>query len=170
MQKYIFLLIASLFTLGGMAQSYNTAAGPRLGTEIGLSVQQRISKKETIEFILNDVPRNNQVTISLLYEKHTALLFRQFNYYVGSGLHVGWINNRAEDDPKGPFGISFITGVELRLGRTIFSLDYKPALNLTGGYKRYQSEAAFSMRYIIIKKKKKKINWKFWENWGKKKK
>ena len=177
------LIIAILFgTVVANSQSYLTAAGIRLGTDWGLTVQQRIAKRLTVEGILQSSLSREEVILTGMVQKHMPLITRHFNVYAGAGLHKGWFQN---DDgvAENPFGLSFVGGIEMTLGHLNMSYDFKPAINLTGGSKTFYAQTALSFRYVILKdniikkakrnqKRRKKdrakgkkdgFNWKFWE-------
>lgn len=162
------------------AQSYNTAVGMRLGTDWGLTVQQRVAKKTTIELLLQSSLQREETLITLMGEQHFPILTRRLNIYYGGGLHKGWINesNDQAQPYKDPFGLTFIGGLEFSLGRLNISYDFKPAINISGGEDRFYTQTGISLRYIIIKRhtnifgkdKQKKsrrqregFNWRFWE-------
>lgn len=172
----LFLLLSVLFT---NAQSYDLAAGMRLGTDWGLTIMPRVAKKTTVEVLLQSSLQREEVLFTLLGEQHFPILSRRLNIYYGAGFHKGWINeNDANDVPyKDPFGLTFIGGIELSLGRLNLTYDFKPALNLSGGQEKFYTQTGISLRYVIIKREwrlfgnnKKKnrrkmesVNWKFWE-------
>ncbi len=154
-----FSLILIFQTLN--AQRYRTAAGVRLGTGFGLSVQQRLFKQSTLEGIFQVPLRTTDDTkLTLLYEEHRKLIGKRFNFYYGAGIHKGWAASKDDPDPS---GISLIAGVEMSLDRLNLSLDYKPSLNTFSGVRFFESQSALTLRYIILKQKKKKFNWKFWK-------
>lgn len=161
---FIFLLSGGFFT-GVYGQKYRTAAGIRIGTEFGITVQQLLWDKYTIEGILQKGFFDDIATASALFEVHQKILFRGFNFYVGGGPHYG-LYTQDKGDRKNPLGVSVIGGIEMRFNRTNVSLDFKPAINLYGGDQVFNSQVALSLRYIFIKAKKKEQNWKFWEKWG----
>lgn len=147
------------------AQKYRTAAGIRIGTEVGLTIQQLIHDDVTIEGIVQKGFFNDLTTVSMLGEKHQKLLFKGFNFYIGGGPHMGFYG-KDRDGRKNTVGVTAIAGIELRLNDVVMSFDYKPAINIHGGERVFDSQTALSLRYIIIKAKKKEANWKFWEKWG----
>ena len=172
------------FSFFAAAQSYDTAAGMRFGTDWGITFKQRIAKKTTMEAILQSQFSNNDVFLNLLVEQHVPIASRRINLYTGAGLHGGWLDTPEGSDLKNPFGISGIVGAEFTPGRLNISYDFKPILNLVGGRKTFQLQTGFSLRYVIVKrkwqpikklrddirkkrnkrkKKKEKKNWKFWE-------
>lgn len=143
------------------AQRYRTAAGVRMGTGFGFTVQQKIGKQSTIEGIFQVPFRSTDETmITLLYEEHKKLLGKRLNFYYGAGFHKGWAITSEIPDPM---GISLIGGIELSFDRLNVSLDYKPAINTFSGDRFFESHSAMSLRYIFVKQKKKKVNWKFWK-------
>ena len=170
--KNALLLICSFFFASLLsAQSYRTAAGVRLGTGIGLSIQQKVMDKTTLEGILQSKLKSDELSLTLLLERHHNLLTRRLNFYVGGGVHKSWYTNTGEVTTKEQAaGISGIAGVEFTPGRLSVSWDYKPALNVWGGDQFFDSQTAVSLRYVFVKRKKKKINWKFWKKNNKKKK
>ena len=70
------------------AQTYTTAVGIRVGNSIGLTINQRILKKWTLEGILqNDFKETTN--FHLLARRHHSLLTRRANWYYGIGAHAG---------------------------------------------------------------------------------
>ena len=165
MKNLIILFILTFLSVELMAQSYNTAAGMRLGTEWGLTVKQRVAKKTTIEAILQSSLQREEFTVTVLGEQHYPLISRRLNVYAGAGLHKGWHTNSLEEAYQDPFGLSFVTGIEFTLGRLNLSYDFKPAVNISGGEKGFYSQTGVSMRYVLAKRK-----WLQGKNKNKKKK
>jgi hypothetical protein len=194
--KKISIFFILLFTGTFLAaQAYDTGIGIRLGTEWGLTVQQRIAKKTTLEGILQHNNKRDETGITLLAEQHYPILIRNVNIYVGGGLHKGWVAQNEEVGYKDPFGVTLIGGAEASLGRINVSWDFKPAINVVGGERTVYTETAISIRYVIDKRKifgnnkekkkrqkerdkkkrqkakdKKRGNdsgddWKFWKDW-----
>ncbi|KXK17734.1 MAG: hypothetical protein UZ08_BCD001002248 [Candidatus Parvibacillus calidus] len=173
-QKYkMRLLFAMLFFFLWLAaacgQKYRTAAGIRIGTEFGITVQQLILENSTLEGIIQKGFFNDQTTISVLFEQHQKLVFKGLNFYFGGGPHVGLYDANDRNGRKNSFGLSAIGGVEMRFGKVLASFDYKPAINFFGGEHIFDSQSAISLRYIIVPAKKKEAKWKFWEKKKKKK-
>lgn len=166
----IHILLASFFILPGMAgaQSYFTAGGLRLGTDWGLTIQQRVAKKTTVETILQSSFFREEAMLTILAEQHTPLISRRFNLYAGAGLHKGWNTARplygeARPERSGPFGITVIGGAEMTIGKLNLSYDFKPAINISGGEQVFYTQSGISARYVLIKKP-------FWEKNKKKNK
>lgn len=138
---------------GLIAQSYNTAMGMRFGTEIGLTMQQRLTKKVTAEAIFQSSIKNEQSSLTLLLEKHNNILGKGFNIYMGAGPHRTWYTSE-ESGATTATGLTGVAGAELTLGRINMSWDYKPQVNVWGGEKSFDSNTAISLRYVLVKKKK----------------
>lgn len=153
MKNAIILFILFLSTVSLSAQSYTTSAGMRLGTEWGLSVNQRIAKKATVEGILQSSLQREEFTLTLLARRHYPLISRRLNVYAGAGLHKGWNTAKEETAYEDPFGVSMVTGIEFTLGRINLSYDFKPAVNISGGENGFYSQTAISMRYVLVKGK-----------------
>lgn len=98
-------LVLLFFSSELSAQSYVTAAGLRAGTELGLTIQQRVHKTGTIEGIATTNRYRWQV--QTLYEYHRRFLGKRFNYYIGIGPHFG--------DEKGYGNYWGITPVTIRV-------------------------------------------------------
>ena len=84
MYKHLFLLLLlfiSPFFL--IAQSYNTAAGVRLGTDWGLSVRQRVYENLTAELLIQQSLQRDESAVTLLGLMHQPLLMRNLNLFIG---------------------------------------------------------------------------------------
>ena len=154
MRHFALLLALTALAPASPAQNYTTAGGLRLGTEWGLTLQQRIQKKWTAEFILQSAWNSDRFTFTALGEKHSALLFRGVNLYAGAGPHFGWEEGGTEaPSTTGVFGLSLVAGGELTLGRFVVSYDLKPAIDLVGGEKPLRWQSGLSVRYVLVKGK-----------------
>ncbi|GAA3982068.1 hypothetical protein GCM10022407_29190 [Hymenobacter antarcticus] len=136
-------------TLPATAQKYRTAAGVRSGGgSYGLTIQQLILPKTTLEGLAMFAPRERSAT--LLAERHFGILGPSLNYYFGAGGHFG----RHRDD--GPFwGFDAVIGAEYKIAflPVVLSLDFKPTIEYgSADWNRFPT--AFSVRYIFIKQKK----------------
>lgn len=189
------LCFFSLFLFVAMtlqAQSYMTAAGLRMGTDWGITAKQRLAKSTTGELIFQSSLQREELLLTALVEQHYPLVFRGLNIYLGGGLHKGWINTPhrppnelPQPEFRDPFGISFIGGAEMTLGKLNLSYDFKPAFNINGGEKNFYFQTGVSVRYILVinkvykKKQREKRReqrrkdgkgihlgdkWKFWKN------
>lgn len=171
MQKPLYLLLSLLVLTGSQAaaQRYGTAFGLRLGNSdinrtVGLSVQQRVLDRVTIEGILqSDFSRNT--TFSVLAELHRPIISKRFNYYYGGGVSFG----KEESFVKNPTtkeiihtygnattGVDLIAGIEMTLANAVISLDYKPNINLAGREEFYRGQVGISARTVLVKSKEQK--------------
>ncbi len=152
-RKIITIVLFAFLSTTGHSQSYDTAAGMRLGTDWGITVKQRIAKKTTLEGILQTGISKSDVILNLLLEQHVSIISRRFNLYTGAGIHGGWLDKPEGSSLKNPFGISGIVGIEFTPGRLNLSYDFKPTLNLVGGTKTFEFQTGISIRYILVKRK-----------------
>ncbi|MEM7101880.1 MAG: hypothetical protein AAF502_02040 [Bacteroidota bacterium] len=150
MKRVVLITFALLIAGTSFAQSYKTAIGARLGQQTGLTIDQHLFKNIYIEgiFITNFKTKSTVVVLGKFQKK---ILFRGFHYYFGGGLHKAWDASlhTAERDLKNPVGVTGVAGVGINLGKVNLALDYKPAVNIVGGDRLLQSQAAVSVRYIL---------------------
>ncbi len=168
--KYLLLLIG-FAGLGAQtfAQSYNTAAGIRLGTDWGLTIRQRVYENITGELIVQSSLQRDETALTLMGVVHQPLLVRNLNLYVGGGVHKGWTSEALGTEKlKDPFGIDVMAGVEITISKVNLSWDFKPAINISGGEKTFYSQTGISLRYVLWKREK--YEWEKNNNRRKKKK
>lgn len=134
------------------AQSYNTAAGFRLGTDWGLSVRQRLVQNISSEFLLQSSLQRDETQLTIMGVFHKPLITRRLNFYYGAGIHKGWVGE--EGNYEDPFGLDFMAGLEFTIFRLNLTYDFKPALNLTGGEKTFYMQTGISLRYVMWKRDK----------------
>jgi hypothetical protein len=166
---FVFLLSISLnYTVLG--QSYGTAIGIRIDG-FGATIQQQIAPHSTIEAIIQSGFKKQDITLTLLYEKHQGLLTRNLSFYFGGGLYKTWYDKTdvTRGIIKDDFGISPIMGLELNIGKIILSGDIKPTLKLSGDGKGFTMGQGISIRYELAGRYFKNDDWKFWKKWKKKK-
>ncbi len=167
MKKKICIFILNLVTITMFAQSYKTAAGLRLGTNYGISVQQKITDDLTVEGVAHYDFRS-KADFSLVGKQYKKLLIKNLTYFYGAGLHKGWIKdyyindegNRIElegQETKDPIGITGTAGVEVTLGKINVSFDYRPKINISGGPGLLNHDTALTLRYVLIKENKKAL-------------
>lgn len=160
------LFALSFFLIGinhnATSQAYFTAMGIRMGTEFGITLQQRILGGITGQGIVSSSAANEQTTASALVQLHNPLITRNVNFYIGGGPHLRW--NRSEVPGSGLRGVTGVAGAELTLGRINVSWDYKPLYHLNAPDNAFESETAVSLRYVFIKKlRSKKKRTPFWK-------
>jgi hypothetical protein len=142
------LLLAAGFARPAQAQKYRTGAGVRGGGgTYGLTVQQLVLPKTTLEGLGMLSPRERSVT--LLGERHFGILGPSLNYYFGAGGHFG-----THKDDGNFWGFDGIVGAEYKIpfARVVLSLDFKPTVEFhSDDWNRFPT--AFSVRYILLKQK-----------------
>jgi len=147
------------------AQKYTTAAGIRLGSGIGVSVQQSLYGNKTLEGIIQKGFFSDGTTLTALFEQHNNIFSRGMNFYLGAGPQIGIYKNGSSknENTSNSVGAAFIGGMEFKLGKVLLSFDYKPAINLTGGHGFFDSQSAISVRYIFLKARTQTPGWMFWK-------
>lgn len=165
----IFLICFLLNGFHANAQRYGTALGLRLGNSdinrtVGLSLQQRVMERITVEGILQtDFSRNT--TLSVLAQKHHPIISKRFNYYYGGGLSFGneesFVKNPSTKEiihtyGNATTGVDLIAGIEMTLANAVISLDYKPNINLVGREEFYRGQVGLSVRTVLVKSKEQK--------------
>ncbi|NJN33437.1 MAG: hypothetical protein HC817_03440 [Saprospiraceae bacterium] len=147
------------------AQGYGTAVGIRLADGIGITLQQQVARKVTVEAIVQRGLSSEDVTLSILGEHHKNLIFNGFNVYVGGGFYRTWYahDEKLIQQQRNAFGISPIIGAELKLGSFVLSTDLKPNFKLSGDGKSFDWRTGFSIRYILAGRYFKNDDWKFWK-------
>jgi len=163
--RKIYIVVVGLFLAGQLAgQSYYNSLGLRMGHDqvtrsVGLTFQQRIMKKVTIEGIAQSDFKYN-TTFHALIESHHSIVTRRLNYYVGAGFYSGVEQSESKDPVtneiittygNGTFGTDIILGLEFTLLKYNFSIDYKPNFNLVGRDSWYNGQVGISARAVIIK-------------------
>jgi len=83
----VLLITFSIVVCNAYGQSYVTALGLRAGTELGVTMQQRLFRTNTLEGIATTNRYRWQV--QTLLEHHKRFIGKRFNYYIGIGPHYG---------------------------------------------------------------------------------
>jgi hypothetical protein len=170
MQKALLFWVGCLLVVVLQAQQYTTAVGLRLAAAPGLSLQQRLAGRYTVEGSLQSGLLSRQRSATLVLQRHYPLISKGMNLYLGGGPQ--WlsyarpgIEKNNENEKWNTLGLAAMAGLEMRLKKCLISLDYRPALHFSGP-QLLHTEAALSVRYIIItakaKKKKEKPTKKGW--------
>lgn len=154
--KKIIIYLLCLFPLIAYAQSYDAAAGLRVGTDWGVTAQVRtplVHKNFTTEVIIQSSLQREEGLLTILGKQHHPILSRRLNLFMGGGVHFGW-SDELQDDlaVKGPVGLTGILGAEATFAKINLSYDFKPAINISGGSKFLYTQSAISIRYVIAKR------------------
>lgn len=149
MIRILFCLFLACSLLGhrGWAQTYRTAAGVRFGTEIGLSIQQRLWETGTIEGIVTS--NKNRWQAQALVQYHRRVIGRRINSYFGVGPHYGELINGGSYA-----GITPIFGFEMTFFGLNLSYDYKPSFNVFHGSALLYHDTGLTVRVILLKQKR----------------
>ena len=160
MKRILPILTLTVLPFFGWSQKYVTAAGLRLGTDWGITLQQRLGRHLTLEGIAQSSLQREELLLTGLLRRHLPILGRRLNLYYGAGLHKGWLSAPAATEagpaPADPFGVTLVGGAELTIGRLNISYDFKPAINIDGGARRFYSQSGLSVRYVLFQAAKSK--------------
>lgn len=143
------LIVATATQIEG--QSYITAVGLRMGSDFGVTIQQRIISRFTVEGIVSTRAATDETTGTVLLEMHKPLISKRVNFYMGGGFHNRWLST-PEGNQLALRGVTAVAGAEMTLGRFNISWDFKPLYHLNATQHAYESETAISLRYVFIKK------------------
>jgi hypothetical protein len=159
---FVFSVIA-IFLLQPLylqAQLYTTALGLRLSQHAGITLQQQVGKRITVEGMLQHGLLSNQTIVTVLLQKHMHLITKGINMYAGAGPHLTWYpmppTLKGGDERASATGLSLLAELEAAVGRTLIAIDYKPAFNFGAGIPVYQGEVGLSLRYVLVKQWKSK--------------
>jgi hypothetical protein len=177
MKRY-FLFIFQVFILiflthSSFAQRYATAIGLRLGNNdhsrmIGISAQHRIMQHLTLEGIVqSDFSRNTSA--HLLMKRHRPIISKRFNYFYGGGISLGSEESFRKQEANNEIihtygnatmGVDLIGGIEMTLAGAVFSLDYKPNINVSGREEFFRGQIGISARMVLDKGKEQNKRWR----------
>ncbi|MFZ4544940.1 MAG: hypothetical protein ACOYOA_12880 [Saprospiraceae bacterium] len=151
--KFIITTFVLFCCFRGYSQQYRTAVGVRFAAEKGISIQQSIGNKITLEGIFTVPDKKEVYNISLLLEKHINLISRRWNIYFGLGPQTGFLNGE-KLFRNNTYGVNTIAGMELSFGRLNCSVDLKPLIQIdsktSSDLINYQY--GVSVRYILVKR------------------
>lgn len=150
-KKSIIILLAILSWIPAVSQKYGTAPGIRIARkDLGLTLEQRIADRATMEFLLCSDLEDHSATLLLAH--HFPILFNSFNYYLGLGGHFGYLQKHGYYR-----GVDVVLGIEYKfpLIPLLISYDLKPEFHFD--HKNwFEMNTAFSARYILISQKERK--------------
>lgn len=156
---YVFILLNIVALQTDIkAQSYRTALGVRVGSDFGLSLNQSIWKRLTCEGIYispfnNElINGNNNNKVLLLVKRHQSILSKRFNVFAGIGYGRSYSSIIDVRHNLLPIQV----GAEMTIGRFNFSLDYLPLVSFGQNEEASGNNLGFSVRYVLLKRKKKK--------------
>jgi hypothetical protein len=145
--RFFFVLLFCGYAFFAGAQTYRTAVGLRVGTEFGLTIQQKIWNTVTAEGILTT--NQDRWQSQAIIEYHSKIIGRRINMVTGIGPHYG------ESTDQGSYaGITPIFGFEATLFGFNFTYDYKPSFNVFHGQQRIYHDSGLSIRVVLLKEKK----------------
>jgi len=148
----IFTLLILLFSHEMRAQAYRTTGGIRLGNYLGLTVNQRVLDKTSLEGIVSS-NLDQDGRAHLLVRQHSSVIFRRVNLYAGVGPNISWYE---QEDKR--WGVTGVAGFELTFFRFNVSFDYMPVYQQgVENTTQLRHTSALSIRYVIAKSSNQKI-------------
>ncbi len=156
MKKVVFLFLLVVFlAFNSNAQDYSTGIGLRGGFGTGLTIKHFLDGNTAVEGIFDS--RWHGISVTGLYEIHNrAFDTDRLNWYYGVGGHLGFWDGKYYRDYNNNtnytvIGADGILGLEYNFREIPFniSIDWKPALNLSGSSGFYGDGGAISLRYTF---------------------
>ncbi|MEL6252980.1 MAG: hypothetical protein AAFR87_13280 [Bacteroidota bacterium] len=144
MRIIIILSVISLLFLESLSgQTYMTALGVRTGNSFGLTINQRILKRTTVEGILQNHFQTQTTYFHVLAKQHKPIVSRRLNVYAGAGVHMG-----VQNEGSGVAGLDGVLGLEFTALRLNISADFKPQWTYGQGL---ILNPGVSVRYVLLK-------------------
>lgn len=151
MKRYLFFVICLCLSYTLMAQYHprESMLGLRVGGAVGATYKKFFGKNFAFEAIgAKDFSADfNGLFVSALFEKHAPLAGKRFSAFMGGGPAYHFKRKGA--------GLSGIIGFDWRILNSPLNLqvDWSPAYYITGEDGFTTINAAFSIRYILNRKK-----------------
>lgn len=152
----VFILFSLLSISKVDAQSYDSALGIRFGSDFGITAVQRFAKRSTAELIYEDGLFDSNRNVQVLVKQHLPLISKRFNFYTGLGLGYIWHLDRDDNIVEKSAIIPITLGAELTFGRLNIAADFQPVFLFNKfNDNRVIRSSGVSLRYVLIKRKKK---------------
>lgn len=169
--KYILFVWIFVFPCFIFSQSYRTAAGFRIGKDIGLSISQRIVPQKTIDLYHEPGLFTDRNKTGLMFKQHYPILTKRLNFFGGIGLYYQSLSLLSKIDEPAPSinssGVMLAGGIDFTVGKLNLGFDIMPEVRLFGNNNtsRIASSSAITFRYVIIpQKSKSKSFFQFFKN------
>jgi hypothetical protein len=152
-QKWIIAIGIVMTTVFMHAQRYDVVGGIRLGNDLGLSAAVRIADKFSIDGTAEFGLFTDHQFYTLMGKRHWSILgSKRFNLYGGAGVFSRIPELEYEGRTIGKaYGLSFVGGAELTVGRLTFAVDAMPMFTANNDQynKRYYANGGVSVRYVF---------------------
>ena len=160
--KYIQLFsLVFLICLAQMSysQAYTTVIGGRIADDYGITLKQRIANRTSIEGLYYGGFTNDPIFTDVLVQQHMPLISKRLNIFIGAGVGLRWFNDDVIREVNKEPVIPFVVGADLTVGRLNITADVMPHYILKNeGANELTNNAAISVRYVLIKRKKPEKN------------
>ncbi len=139
----------------GYSQAYTTVIGGRIADDYGITLKQRVANRTSIEGLYYGGFTNDPIFTDVLVQQHMPLISKRLNIFIGAGLGLRWFNDDVVRDINNEPVIPFVVGADLTVGRLNITADVMPHYILKNeGPNELTNNAAISVRYVLIKRKK----------------
>ena len=143
MKKFLMMAALMVATLTVSAQDYNWAVGLRGGGFSGITAKKNLDKN-AIEAGVSF--GSGFVNIDAVYEWQEPVIGEGFHLYYGAGAYVGLANKYFGLGAEGVVGLEYRLPINFPLA---ISLDYRPAINVLGGFGFSYLNFGFGVKYCF---------------------
>ena len=144
MKKYLMMAALLVATLTVSAQDYNWAAGLRFGNLQGIAGKVQLDGNAIEVGLATDL--SDYLRLDAVYEFQQPVIGEGFHFYYGGGAYT-----QLGDQYFG-LGAEAVAGLEYRIPIDFplaVSLDYRPLINLVGGFGADLVNFSFGVKYCF---------------------
>ena len=144
MKKFFLMAALMVATLSVSAQDYDWAAGLRLGGFNGVTAKKNLGAN-ALEFGAS-WGLGNYLTVDGVYEWQQPVIGEGFHFYYGAGAYTNLGNQYFGLGAEGVAGLEYRIPIDFPLA---VSLDYRPLLNIVGGFGADLVNFSFGVKYCF---------------------
>ena len=144
MKKFMAIAALMVATLTVSAQEYNWAAGLRFGNLQGLAGKMIMGDNAIEAGLATDL--NNYARLDAVYERQEPVIGEGFHLYYGGGAYTNLGNQYFGLGAEAVVGLEYRIPIDFPLA---VSLDYRPLLNIIGGFGADLVNFSFGVKYCF---------------------
>lgn len=144
MKKFLMMAALMVATLTVSAQDYNWAAGLRFGNLQGLAGKMCMGDNAIEVGLATDL--NHYVRIDAVYERQEPVIGEGFHLYYGGGAYTNLANHYFGLGAEAVVGLEYRIPINFPLA---VSLDYRPLLNVIGGFEADLVNFSLGVKYCF---------------------
>ena len=144
MKKFMAIAALMVATLTVSAQDYNWAAGLRFGNLQGLAGKMIMGDNAIEAGLATDL--NNYARLDAVYERQEPVIGEGFHLYYGGGAYTNLGNHYFGLGAEAVVGLEYRIPIDFPLA---VSLDYRPLLNIVGGFGADLVNFSFGVKYCF---------------------